>query len=268
LYPAALKDEERAVEVLTSFIVDTSGHVDTSTLRLVKPADPLFAHAVRVALWDSRFVPAEISGRKVPQLVQQSFLFSPPTDSVLFEDDFTTSRGMAEFGPEGSGCEGHYQSGGFVFRNSKTGDRGCYNGFDRVDFLRPPVRIEMTVQKLAGPPNTFIGFCFAAAQRYATAYAFQITDSGYARLVRWENEKDVVIDQAKVKDARTGPNKTNRLSVELRGRMIIMFVNGTQALRPYAAPDDIGGWICGYLGTPGQEAQFDNLKVTRLSENP
>ena len=73
-YPDSLR--QRLIEgwALAQFIVDTSGHADTTSL-LVESDHPGFASAVHDALPRMRFVPAVEKGEHVPQLVMQRFIF-------------------------------------------------------------------------------------------------------------------------------------------------------------------------------------------------
>ena len=58
------------------FVVDTNGRADMSTFKVIKSTHDLFMQAVKNALRDYRFYPAEIGGHKVKQLVQQPFQFT------------------------------------------------------------------------------------------------------------------------------------------------------------------------------------------------
>jgi hypothetical protein len=58
------------------FVVDTSGLVLPGSAKVARSTHQLFTEAVRTALPDMRFVPAEVAGRKVRQLVQQAFVFA------------------------------------------------------------------------------------------------------------------------------------------------------------------------------------------------
>ena len=62
--------------VLAQFVVDTTGRADVSTFTALRSDNALFTSAVRAALGRMRFLPAEVGGRKVPQLVQQPFQFT------------------------------------------------------------------------------------------------------------------------------------------------------------------------------------------------
>jgi protein TonB len=62
--------------VLTQFVVDDRGRVDTSSIKVLKSTHPAFTAAVRTALASFRYSPAEVSGRPVRQLVQEPFMFT------------------------------------------------------------------------------------------------------------------------------------------------------------------------------------------------
>ena len=75
LYPASLRSTKVEGEVLVAFVVDSSGLAIPSTMKVLRSTDSLFTAAVRAAIADMRFVPAQFNGRKVKQLVQQPFFF-------------------------------------------------------------------------------------------------------------------------------------------------------------------------------------------------
>lgn len=74
-YPAALLARGIEGETLVSFIVDTTGYADLTSFKVIEASHPEFGMAVRRALPDMRFRAALLGGRKVRQLVQQSFMF-------------------------------------------------------------------------------------------------------------------------------------------------------------------------------------------------
>jgi protein TonB len=74
-YPDILKAAGVEGDVVISFVVDTTGRVDMSRVVVLKSSHSLFDAAVRAALPAMRFLPAEVGGRKVRQLVQQPFVF-------------------------------------------------------------------------------------------------------------------------------------------------------------------------------------------------
>jgi periplasmic protein TonB len=75
-YPEILKSAGVEGEVLAQFVVDTTGKAEMSTFKTLKTSHELFTSAVRAALPGMRFLPAEVGGRKVKQLVQQPFQFT------------------------------------------------------------------------------------------------------------------------------------------------------------------------------------------------
>jgi protein TonB len=57
------------------FIVGTDGRVEPGSIQAVSSPHKLFSDAVRSALLNTRYRPAEAGGQKVRQLVEQVFTF-------------------------------------------------------------------------------------------------------------------------------------------------------------------------------------------------
>jgi protein TonB len=74
-YPDMLRQAGVEGEVLAQFVVDTTGRAEAGSLKILKSSHDLFAQAVKNALPQMRFIPAEVGGRRVKQLVQQPFSF-------------------------------------------------------------------------------------------------------------------------------------------------------------------------------------------------
>jgi protein TonB len=75
-FPESLRAAGLAGEVSVQFVVDSTGRADMKTLEVLVSSHERFTEAVRRALKDARFVPAEFRGKKVPQLVRMPFVFS------------------------------------------------------------------------------------------------------------------------------------------------------------------------------------------------
>ena len=75
-YPEMLRTAGVEGQVLAQFVVDTTGRADMSTFKILKTDNELFSLAVKNTLPRMRFLPAEVGGRKVKQLVQQPFGFT------------------------------------------------------------------------------------------------------------------------------------------------------------------------------------------------
>ena len=74
-YPDALKSVGVEGVVSMRFIVSADGRVEPGSIDVISTPHRLFADAVRVALLNTRYRPAEAGGHAVRQLVEQSFTF-------------------------------------------------------------------------------------------------------------------------------------------------------------------------------------------------
>jgi TonB family protein len=74
-YPDALKSVSIQGEVIMRYIVDARGRVEPGSIQVLSATHKLFADAVRVALLDARYRPAQAGGQAVRQLVEQPFIF-------------------------------------------------------------------------------------------------------------------------------------------------------------------------------------------------
>jgi TonB family protein len=75
LYPAKLLELKIEGGAYVQFVVDTLGLADTLSFRVISTTHPEFAQSVRDALPGMRFHPAILRSKKVPQLVEQPFMF-------------------------------------------------------------------------------------------------------------------------------------------------------------------------------------------------
>jgi protein TonB len=75
-YPDILRSAGVEGEALVQFVVDTVGRAELNTFKVLRSTHDLFAATVRNTLPNMRFIPAEVGGRKVKQLVQQPFVFA------------------------------------------------------------------------------------------------------------------------------------------------------------------------------------------------
>ncbi len=75
-YPEALRQLGVEGRVVAVFVVDGQGRVEEESIRFARSDNQLFDDAVRVALRRMRFIPAEVGGRKVRQLVEMPFVFT------------------------------------------------------------------------------------------------------------------------------------------------------------------------------------------------
>ena len=74
-YPPELLNRLVEASFSVYFVVDTTGRIDTTTIQVPPSVDRRFAKAVLDVLPRWHFVPAEIRGRRVRQLMEQPFEF-------------------------------------------------------------------------------------------------------------------------------------------------------------------------------------------------
>jgi protein TonB len=75
-YPDLLRSAGVEGAVHAQFVVDTTGRVERESIRFRRSDHQLFERAVIETLLRSRYMPAEVAGRKVRQLVEQAFSFT------------------------------------------------------------------------------------------------------------------------------------------------------------------------------------------------
>jgi hypothetical protein len=75
VYPPELSAQGKEGKVDATYVVDTTGRVDTTTFQVLQSDDLLFTQSVRTSLGEALFRPAKRAGRPVRQLVEQRFNF-------------------------------------------------------------------------------------------------------------------------------------------------------------------------------------------------
>lgn len=75
-YPEMLRRAGVEGTVTARFVVDTLGMVEPASVQIVQASHGLFEQSVREAIRRMRFVPAELEGRRVRQLVEQGYGFT------------------------------------------------------------------------------------------------------------------------------------------------------------------------------------------------
>ena len=92
--PDALRRAGVEGEVLARFVIDTTGQVDMSTVKILRSSDPQFTTAVQWSLATWQFSPAEVDGRPVKQLLEMPFQFrlSRAGDAAVLRGEGKTRR--------------------------------------------------------------------------------------------------------------------------------------------------------------------------------
>jgi protein TonB len=91
-YPESMLRRRIEGSVIVQYVVDTLGHADTLTFRVITATHADFAQAVKNTLPFMRFRPAVMANRHVPQLVQQPFSFRIQ-DTTIVRKPPTGGRG-------------------------------------------------------------------------------------------------------------------------------------------------------------------------------
>lgn len=76
IYPALLRSAGIEGDVLVRFVVDSAGRVEPNSITLLDASHVAFGDAVSRWLQRARYLPAEVAGRPVRQLVEQRFGFT------------------------------------------------------------------------------------------------------------------------------------------------------------------------------------------------
>jgi protein TonB len=74
-YPETLRQSGIDGQVLVQFVVDTLGRVDLRSVKVLRSTHELFTAAVRSALPQFRFKPAEVNGKRSAAMAQMPFEF-------------------------------------------------------------------------------------------------------------------------------------------------------------------------------------------------
>jgi TonB family protein len=75
-YPVPARNARLEGVVLAQFIIDTTGLVEMPSLRILKSTNPWFVAAIYETLPWMKFVPAQVHGQNVRELVQQPYAFN------------------------------------------------------------------------------------------------------------------------------------------------------------------------------------------------
>lgn len=98
-YPMDMLNAHKEGEVVARYVVDTLGYADTLSFEVVTSSNRAFTRAVRAALPDMRFSPAQWNGQKVRQLVEQKFAFRITDELLKLKASADSAAAIAKAGP-------------------------------------------------------------------------------------------------------------------------------------------------------------------------
>jgi protein TonB len=76
VYPSRLREAGIEGHVIVQFVVDENGNALMDSFKVLRSNDNSFSEAVKKAVSQTTYIPAELQGRKVRQLVQQPYKFA------------------------------------------------------------------------------------------------------------------------------------------------------------------------------------------------
>lgn len=76
-YPEVLKTAGVSGAVVLEFVVDTTGHVDAGTVKVVSTVHPGFNNAAKAAVQGTLYRPGKLRGQPVKVMVRQAVRFNP-----------------------------------------------------------------------------------------------------------------------------------------------------------------------------------------------
>lgn len=184
------------------------------------------------------------------------------TEALLLEDFGDAGAWRDRDGPP---CRTRHTGDGFSVQNVASSGT-CYWNLWRAGSFEPAVRIEAEVQYASGPDNNGYGIKFATVdQDNSDYYAFLVSGNGYWELRRWEDGAGYTqpLPWTQSDAVNSGLGASNRLTVELRGNEMDLYVNG-RFMQTYHAPRDLGGYLALFINAPDLAAVFKELKVEPL----
>ena len=184
-------------------------------------------------------------------------------ERVLFQDDFRLQR----LGAEVSECAKTSYADGFIMENIDRSN-GCRHGLLAAGKFADNVRIELSARQRKGRQDAGYGLMFGKREgNDSILYSLFVTADGFHSLWLISSVTDfkLLIPWTRHTSVRTGYEAVNQLAVEIQGRTIRTFVNGTQ-VGSVQAPAPVTGFIGFAVGTPGMEVVFTNVRVVELAK--
>lgn len=174
---------------------------------------------------------------------------------VFLDDDLaTTERLPVESGPP---CTTAYADGGFAVT---AGPNGCEWEAQYLTEGVTRARFEVAMRILKGDEG---GFIFGRTRRDdGLHYHFTLTTTGLFTLESSQNQNSSALITWSMSPAiRSGLGATNRLSVEVLGQELRLFING-QPVGRLTSPQIVQGGYGFHVISANGRVVFNNLKIT------
>jgi len=178
------------------------------------------------------------------------------------DDDFKSTRRLPVSTLRAQACRSRYDAEGF-FLSSDDGQLGCTVGYPAE--ITGDARIEITVAMMNGPDATVaLGF---GRDRYSwDRWSFNVQANGRFELCRFAGPRCTRLLPPMNANSlwRRALRAENQIAVELRGRVLQVFINDVRVGEALLASEPTGQVVLG-VG-PRSSVSFRRLRVTRFGE--
>jgi hypothetical protein len=180
---------------------------------------------------------------------------------VFFDDDFTRGGGRGDVGLVDRRCN-TVADGTALHLENHTRDIVCVVGYPSGS-LDDNVRIELTVRRLGASRQGVVILGFGRDPEVNGQYSFSVTADRRVELCRsYGGSCQRLIYKPGVSTIRAGANDENQLAIEIRGRRISLFVNGSE-IDSYNAYRSVTGSLSLGFG-PGTNVDVTHILARRL----
>ncbi len=188
-----------------------------------------------------------------------SLVSPPPSGSVLFQDDFSSTSSGWSTGEDSTGVAQYVQG---AFRLAVAKAQSGKVSTPRLRFS--DVRLETDTIPLSGPQNNSFGLV-CRYQDEQNFYFFAVSSDRYYGMGKYQDGKLVLLGkgQMQTSDAIHEGSSPNHLRFDCVGKTLIGYANGTKLIQADDSSFEAGdiGIIAGALSEPGVDILFDHFSV-------
>jgi hypothetical protein len=180
---------------------------------------------------------------------------------MLLDVDFAKASALGEFTSEDALCRARFARNGLSFENRRR-EGGCVIGYPS-DPLTGPVRIELTVSDLGNQRPAMVVLGFGRDGDQWNHYTFSIDTYQRAELcINADGRCRRILGKSRVTSILIQPGAKNQLAVEVRGRNVLLAVNG-QPIGNYTADVPVTGGLVIGVGAMTRVV-FEQLRARSL----
>lgn len=167
--------------------------------------------------------------------------------------------------PRWGACHPEVRDGELHLTNVSDAGTFCF-WTEQISRMAGRYRVTAKVRLVEGPVGEPFGLVFGAGGDRESFYLFEIfANRTYRLMLRRDDEWRGLLRWTRRAEIRGGLGATNELSLEVEGRRVHLFVNGS-FLRTVELPDEPVGAIGYYVDEGGQTAAFDDVVLEELPD--